>query len=113
MFSFVFEKGLPSKKEYFTYGVSTQEGKYSISMRYPFLEKIYGVKSAKSPINSNKAKAYNILEIDAEKIDLKNDVGYKELIKDRNRLYLKYLLRNIGVAVIAVVAAVIIVLSNK
>ncbi len=37
LFTFWFEKGKPIEKEYFTYGLSTQEGKYSISLRYPML----------------------------------------------------------------------------
>ena len=36
---FWFESGLPEKREYFTYGLSTQEGFYSITLRHPFLEK--------------------------------------------------------------------------
>lgn len=95
LFFFFFEKGQPSTKEYFTYGLSTQEGKYSISLRHPFLEKKYGLEKNKSIINANKAKSYQIVEIDTEKIDVINDVGYRELVKDRNRLYLIYSIRNL------------------
>ncbi len=91
--SFWFEKGEPIEKEYFTYGLSTQEGKYNLSLQYPFLEETYGVNKKKSKINLNERKAYRIVEIDTDKIDVQNDVGYRELIKDRNRLYLRHFLR--------------------
>ena len=94
LLTFVFEKGEPCEKEYFTYGLSTQEGKYSISLRYPFLEETYGLKSKKSKINFNKAKAYKIVEIDLDKINIKDDIGYNELKNDRNHLYLEYFIRN-------------------
>ena len=94
LFTFVFEKGEPCEKEYFTYGLSTHEGKYSISLRYPHLEKTYGIKKKKSKINSNEAKSHCIIEIDLDKIDINNDDGYKELINDRNHLYLRYFIRN-------------------
>ena len=102
IFSFWFEKGEPTEKEYFTYGLATVEGKYSISLRYPFLEKTYGSKNKKSKINSNQTKKYQILEIDLNKIDIENDVTYKELINDRNRLYMQYFIRNFCVISVGV-----------
>ncbi len=96
VFSFWFERGECEEREYFTYGLGTQEGKYSISLRYSFLEKTYGLK--KSRINANPKKSYQIVEIDPHKIA---DHGYQELIRDRDRLYLRYFVRNllaIGVA---------------
>ena len=93
-FMFWFEQGEPLKKEYFTYGLSTQEGKYLISLRYPFLEETYGVKKKKSKINSDEKKGYRIVEIDLKRIDTKNDTGYKELVSDRNRLYLFHFIRD-------------------
>lgn len=96
-FFFWFEKGETKTKEYFTYGLSTQEGKYNLLLRHPSLEKLYGLRKDKSKINRNKAKSYQIVEIDQEKIDVENDVGYRELIDDRNRLYTRYLIRNISI----------------
>lgn len=95
IFTFWFEKGKPSEKEYFTYGLSTQEGKYSVSLRYPYLKKTYGVDKKKSVINANENKAHQIVEIDIQRIDVEKDIGYKELIRDRNRLYMAYFLRNL------------------
>ena len=46
-FTFIFEKGAPKEKEYFTYGDAIREGKYSLSMRHPFLEKNMGLKNQK------------------------------------------------------------------
>ena len=97
LFSFLFESGEKSEKEYFTYGLSSQEGKYNIQLRYPNLEEVFGLKKEKSKINSSKSKGYQIVEIDTERIDVKNDVSYIELINDRNRLYLRYFIRNLGV----------------
>ena len=103
LFTFIFEKGEPCVKEYFTYGLVTQEGEYSISLRYPFLEKTYGVKEKKSKINSNKAKTHSIVEIDLERINPKENAGYKELVADRNRLYLRYFIRNAFAILVPVV----------
>ena len=96
---FWFEKGFPEEREYFTYGLSTQEGRYSISLRYPLLEKQYGLKKKRSSINSNRTKSYQIIEIDTSKIDS----GYIELINDRNDLYMRYFLRNL-IIVLTVIA---------
>ena len=95
-FSFWFEKGEPSEKEYFTYGLSTQEGKYDLMLQYPQLEKTYGVKKEKSKINSNENKSYNIVEIDIERVKAEKIVGYQELLSDRNRLYTQYFIRNLA-----------------
>ena len=92
MFSFTFEKGKPKQKEYFTYGLGTQEGKYNLSLLHPFLEEKYGYK--KSKINSNNKKSYQIVEIDLKRHNIETDVGYKELISDRNNLYLRFFIRN-------------------
>jgi len=100
-FCFWFEKGHPANKEYFTYGLGSQEGKYSISLRYPSLEKTYGAKNKTSLINSNKSKKYHIVEIDVENVDIETDIGYKELIYDRNKLYLRYFIRNVAIIVTA------------
>ena len=83
---FWFEKGKPMEKEYFTYEVDREE-RYSLPARHPFLEEKYGVKRKRSKINANESKAYLIVEIDLEKVDVSSDIGYKELISDRNRLH--------------------------
>lgn len=99
--SFVFEKGEPACKEYFTYGLVTQEGKYSISLRYPMLEKTYGLNRKKSKINANRRKKYQVIEIDTDKIDVNNNIEYKELISERNTLYTRYFIRNLSAISIA------------
>lgn len=108
MLFFWFEKGEAKELEYFTYGLHTQEGKYSLVLRHPFIEETYGVKKKKSKINSNETKAYQIVEIDLQKAEQKN-IGYKELVNDRNRLYFLYFLRNF--IVISLVAAFVIIIS--
>jgi len=88
---FWFEKGEPAEKEYFTYcDMTGNDGAYSLCLRHPFLEETYGVKPQKSKINRNERKTRNIVEIDLNRIDIQNDVGYRELVDDRNRLHLKY-----------------------
>ena len=91
-----FERGCPCEREYFSYGVFTQEGKYNILLRYPFLEKTYGAKK-KSRLNSSWIAAYRIIEIDINKIDIQENVGYRELVKERNELYIKYCFRNFAI----------------
>ncbi len=97
VFFFWFEKEVPTEKEYFTYIEFTQKAKYSITLRHPFLERNYAVENKKSKINANSMKSLQIIEIDTKRIDTKNDVGYRELIADRDRLYLHYFIRNISV----------------
>ena len=53
---------------------------------FPFLEETYGVKAKKSKINANKSKFHQIVEIDTQKIDTEKDVGYLELISERNKM---------------------------
>lgn len=94
IFCFVFEKGDPEEKTYFTYGLSAKEGQYSLSLRYPFLDKTYGVKKKFSKINANETKTYHIVEIDLQGMDAQTRLGYQEMVSDRNRLYLRYFIRN-------------------
>ena len=76
LFSFLFEKGEPAEKEYFTYYTTAPyDAKYSILSRYPFLEKTYGVKKKKSKINSNESKIYLTVEVDLKRIDIQNNIG--------------------------------------
>lgn len=105
-FFFWFEKGLPEEKEYFTYGMASQEGKYSIELRHPSLEKTYGVPRKASKINANEAKSYHIVEIDRNILDTSKHVGYRELIHDRNRLYRRYFIR-ILIALIACISILV------
>ena len=74
---------------------------------YPFLEKTFGVKAKKSKINSNRKKYCQIVEIDLNKTDVERDVAYKELIRDRNRLYMKYFIRNLSFISIAILILVV------
>ena len=108
IFTFWFEHGNPANKEYFTYAEFSQKGKYSITLLHPFFERRYGLKTSKSKINSNHYKKYEILEIDTDKVDTRNDVGYNELLNDRNRLYFKYLTRNISAIIIFSMLIIII-----
>ena len=105
-FFFWFEKGEPSKREYFTHGLVTQEKKYSITSLYPILLSRYSMK--KSKINLNQEKTYQIVEIDTNKIDVENDLNYKQLVGDRNRLYKRYFIRNVSVCSIVVAVLIII-----
>lgn len=102
LFTYWFEIGTPIEKEYFTYGDPINEGKYSIALRYPLIEKTFGINKKLSKINNNKLKAHNIIEIDLQKIDAKTDIRYNELIKDRNRLYLSFFLRNMFFILVAI-----------
>ena len=94
VFIFYFERGLPTAKEYFSYYLIPNEGKYCIMLRHPFFEKKYGLKKAK--INMNERKYHKILEIDCKKIDVERDVGYRELISDRDRLQTLYFIKAIS-----------------
>ena len=59
LFYFLFEKGAPKEKEYFTYSADSPHksaGRFSISLRYPFLDVHFGVNQKKSKINLKKPK---------------------------------------------------------
>lgn len=94
--TYIFEKGNPENREYFTYSCDRiGEGKYSISLRYPNLEKTYGVKRKKSKLNkANVTKGVTVLEVDIDRILTTSDIGYRELVKDRNKLYFIRAIRN-------------------
>ncbi len=114
--SFLFEQGNPENKIYFTYeagGIRNDASKYSIPLRYPFLDKTYGVKSNHSKLDKNRRKTYLTVEIDTQKIDIKNDVGYKELISDRNRLYRKLAIRNAIIFLVFVILCITCVILKK
>ena len=101
---------------YFTYeagGFRNDDGKYSIPLRYPFLIKTYGVKKKYSKLNRNEAKSYLTIEIDTQKIDIENDVGYKELINDRNRLYRKRAIRNTIIFFTIILLCIVCVILKK
>lgn len=112
LFFFLFEKGEPCEKEYFTYShlVAPNEGKYDVSLRFPFLENTYGVNKKKSQINANETKAHQIIEIDLKRIDVEKDVGYQELVSERNRLYLRHFIRNAIVMLSVFVLALLLCL---
>lgn len=107
---YYFEKGVPEEKEYFVWDPTyTGEGKYSIASRYPFLEKTYGVEKKKSKLNKNSIEKYdNIIEIDTKKIDIHNDLAYKELKNDRNRLYIWRFIRNIAIVTIVLILTLLL-----
>ena len=86
---YYFESGPKVEKEYFVwawgFGAKNDSGQFDINLRYPFLIKTYGVKKKKSKLNRNSIEKFDtIIEVDPDKI---NDIGYKELVSDRNRLY--------------------------
>lgn len=108
MFVFWFEKGERAQKEYFTYGLATQEGKYNLSLRYPTLEKTYGLEKKKSKINSDDTKAHQIIEIDRNRIDVQNNIHYRELVYDRNHLYWRHFIRNVSIIIFSIIVIAVI-----
>ena len=115
MVSFLFEQDHPEEKLYFTYeadGFRNDSGQYSIPLRYPFLEKTYGITKKYSKLNKNESKAYLTIEIDTERIDTENDISYKELLSDRNRLYKRRAIRNAVVFGVLVLLVILFVYIN-
>ena len=105
-----FEKSTPKSREYFVWEPTRiGEGKYSIPMRYPFLEIHYGVKKKYSKLNKHShIKHDTIIEVDTRKIDVDNDTDYLELKRDRNKLYTLFFVRNIIVLAFVVLVFVVV-----
>ena len=92
-FSFTFEEGQPCEKEYFSCLPSGENlnggGKYSIHLRHPFFERVYGVHKKRSKLNKATSRSHvplTIIEVDKDRIDINTNIGYLELKHDRNRL---------------------------
>ena len=108
-FSFLFEKGEPSTKEYFTgfYHWLRGDIKYNVLLLHPLFEKTYAVKKKKSKINSNETKKHLIVEIDLAKIDVQNNVEYKKIILERNRLHLLFFIRNAAMIIFSLIIIIV------
>lgn len=109
---YVFEKGIPCNKEYFSYSsVRIGDGYYDVLLRHPNFLQTYGVKKKKSKLNKKRViKGNNIIEIDTNHLDIEKDIGYQELKRDRNKLYFFMTLRDIGVMIFIIL--LIVLLSN-
>lgn len=108
-FFFTFEKGTPQNKVYFTYGLTTQEKRFWLSLKHPTFEKQYAVSKRKSRINAeDKKRTPIIVEIDLDKISDQNYIGYQKLVDDRNKLYLKYFIYEFSVYSLAVLSLIIV-----
>lgn len=109
IFTYTFEKGRPADKEYFTYSCDrTGDGWFSISLRYPNLKKTYGKKRKKSKLNkANISIGVTIVEIDTDRISI-SDIGYKELIKDRNRLYFFRAVRDVTLVLVMLLILIVV-----
>ena len=63
------------------------EAKYSLTLRHPNIEKVYGVKKSLSKLNQytqNTSSAISIIEVSPQVL---TDSSYKELLSDRCKLY--------------------------
>ena len=103
-FIYYFQKSEPSDRIYFVYnhtGYRNDEGKYSLSLRYPCIEKQYALSSHYSKINKSNKKQNNwkkIVKIDSNKID----ADFNDIVNERNRIYLKRFLRNTAIFLVTV-----------
>ena len=92
-FCYTFEKGDPKNTEYFSCewgGFRNDDGYYNVLLRHPFAEEVYGKKKSKLTKNrKHKMHSFLIMEINKEKISGEIEIGYKELISDRNKYHLK------------------------
>lgn len=113
--TYIFEKGNPEDREYFTYSCeSIGDGRFSVALRYPNLANTYGKKKNKSKLNkANISKGVTIVEIDTARISIFENIGYKELIKDRNRLYCLRALRNVAVVLAMLMILIIVQVLEK
>ena len=105
-FIYSFEKDSPKEKEFFVWDSTyTGEGKYSISTRYPLLEKKYGVSHKYSKINSNSFKKKDtIIELD---INDNNEKEIKDLKNVRNLLYMRRFIRNLLIFIVYILVVLL------
>ena len=105
---FLFEQGTPDDRRYFTYDPTSPRrdgGMFSLTMRYPFPEKTYGIRKKRSALNRNEGKTCQIIKLDAQKIQSEQALGYRELVHDRNRLYALRAVRNAAILTVFVMIA--------
>lgn len=103
LFKYVFYEGTPIDQTYFVYdrdsgNAHKDEGKYSLVLRYPNLIAQYAYSGKKCQLNKKSKQKIlykNIIAIDNQKKNL----GYEEMVHDRNILYTLKTLRVIALFV--------------
>lgn len=109
-FVYYFKEGKPSNRSYFVYnctGYRNDDGKYSVSLRYPCLEKQYALSTNLSKLNELNRKSVNskkIIEIDKKKID----EAFNEMVRERNKIYLNKFFRDMLIFFAALLSCIIV-----
>lgn len=91
---FVFEKGEKRQRIYFSLCTPDIHWKDSIDLLHPFWRRRYGKHPKKSKINASE-NPYRVTEIDYHSFDEQKTIGFSELCKDRRRISIRYLFRDI------------------
>lgn len=105
---YYFEQREPSDRVYFAYnrtGYRNDDGKYSVSLRYPLLERQYAISTKLSKLNKSNKKYINskkIIEIDKNKID----VVFDDIVRERNTIYFKKFLRDVLIFSVALLSCI-------
>lgn len=105
-FIYYFKIGEPSDRMYFIYnctGYRKDDGKFSVSLRYPCLEKQYAVTAKLSKLNKLNKKYLNskrIIEIDKNRVD----IGFNDIVQERNKIYFKKSFRDLLIFLVALLS---------
>ena len=84
--------------------------KDSIDLLHPFWRRRYGKHPKKSRINASE-NPYRVTEIDYQKFDEQDAIGFRELLNDRHRVSKRYLFRDILILLMLVVGMVLFFFS--
>ena len=107
---FVFEKGEKKQRIYFSLCTPDMHWKDSIDLLHPFWRRRYGKHPKKSRINASE-NPYRVTEIDYQKFDEQDAIGFRELLNDRHRVSKRYLFRDILILLMLVVGMVLFFFS--
>ena len=114
---FQFAVSQPECSRYFVYypgdmGFRRGDAKYSLTLRHPHLEKMYGMKKSMSKLNrfaQHRISGFTVVELSTQAL---SDLGYQELLSDRCRLYYWSFLRSTGLLYLALFTLLLIKLEE-
>lgn len=114
---FQFTESTQPYARYFVYypgdmGFRRGDGKYSLTLRHPNIEKVYGLGKSASKLNlfaQRTSHGFSVVELSQQAL---SNIGYQELLQDRCRLYYRSFLRSTGLLYLALFTLLLIKLEE-